>query len=110
MKDLFMSWCMESDILITALYLPGILNSVADTGFRSQGDRSDWKLNPSVFQKIKIIRSPDTNQPPTGHMAYLRGKFTSQELSEEATVLMHKSWRSKTSKSYDALFAKWSSR
>ena len=42
-------------------------------------------------------------------MAHLRDKFRSQNLSEEATALILKSWRTKTNKSYDSLFAKWHS-
>ena len=40
-------------------------------------------------------------------MAHLRKKFRDQNLSEEATALMLKSWRTKTNKSYDSLFSKW---
>ena len=42
-------------------------------------------------------------------MAHLRKKFRDQNLSEEATALMLKSWRTKTNKSYDSLFSKWHS-
>ena len=42
-------------------------------------------------------------------MAHLRNKFRSQNLSEEATALLLKSWRTKTNKSYDSLFGKWHS-
>ena len=40
-------------------------------------------------------------------MGYLRGRFRSQNLSEEASKLLLSSWRQKTSKSYDSLFGKW---
>ena len=52
---------------------------------------------------------PHNTNPPTSHVAYLREQYRSQELSEEATSLMLKSWRSKTNKSYDSLFKKWHS-
>ena len=42
-------------------------------------------------------------------MAYLRERYRDQELSEEATSLMLKSWRTKTNRSYDSLFRKWHS-
>ena len=42
-------------------------------------------------------------------MVHLRKKFRDQNLSEEATTLMLKSWRTKTNKSYDSLFGKWHS-
>ena len=46
--------------------------------------------------------------PPTSRMAHLREKYAREQLSEEATDLMLKSWRTKTNKSYDSLFNKWS--
>ena len=39
-------------------------------------------------------------------MAHLRDKFQGQNLSEGATALLPKSWRTKTNKSYDSLFGK----
>ena len=45
--------------------------------------------------------------PSTSHMAHLRERYRSQQLSKEATDLMLSSWRPKTNKSYDSLFAKW---
>ena len=40
-------------------------------------------------------------------MVYLRERYRSQQLSEEATDLMLSSWRTKTNKSYVSLFSKW---
>ena len=40
-------------------------------------------------------------------MEHLRERYRDQELSEEATSLMLKSWREKTNKSYDSLFGRW---
>jgi len=40
-------------------------------------------------------------------MAHLRERYRGQQLSEEAPELMLSSWRTKTNKSYDSLFAKW---
>ncbi|XP_065904039.1 uncharacterized protein [Dysidea avara] len=48
-----------------------------------------------------------TDAPTTSRMAHLRERYKSQQLSEEATDLMLSSWRTKTNKSYDSLFAKW---
>ena len=39
-------------------------------------------------------------RPSTSRVAYLRERYRDQELSEEATSLMLKSWRTKTNKSY----------
>ena len=48
-----------------------------------------------------------SDAPTTGCMAYLRERYRSQQLSEEATDLMLSSWRTKTNKSCNSLFAKW---
>ena len=50
-----------------------------------------------------------SNVTTASRMAYLRKRYRDQQLSEEATDLMLNSWRSKTNKSYDSLFSKWSS-
>ena len=50
-RDLWM-WCLERNIHIQAQYLPRVLNQVADMESRSMKDRSDWKLDRSVFLKI----------------------------------------------------------
>ena len=42
-------------------------------------------------------------------VAYLRERYQDPELSEEATSLMFKSWRTKSNKSYNSLFGKWQS-
>ena len=46
---------------------------------------------------------------PVSRMAYLQDQHRGHKLSEEATSLLLKSWRSKTNKSYDSLFRKWHS-
>ena len=51
----------------------------------------------------------NSNNPPAGRMAYLREKYRSKKLSEEATPLLLKSRGAKTNKSYDSLFSKWKS-
>ena len=50
-----------------------------------------------------------SNGSSASRMAYLRKRYRDQQLSEEATDLMLNSWRSKTNRSYDSLFSKWSS-
>ena len=50
-RDLWM-WCLRRDILLTAQYLPGKENVKADTESRVMRDRSDWMLNPLIFQRI----------------------------------------------------------
>ena len=47
--------------------------------------------------------------PTASHVAYLRVRYRYHELSEEATSLLLKSWRTKTHRSYDSLIRKWHS-
>ena len=56
-KTLWM-WCLERNIHITAQHLPGVLNCIADAESRIMRDRSDWKLDPGVFQKIEQALGP----------------------------------------------------
>jgi hypothetical protein len=46
-------WSLNQNIYITAEHLPGVLNCMADQESRTMTDRSDWKLNTWVFQKIQ---------------------------------------------------------
>ena len=50
---------------------------------------------------------PTRDVPPTSRVEHLRKRFRDQNLSEKATDLVLKSWRSKTNKSYDSLFGRW---
>ena len=54
-RDLWM-WCLERDIHIAEVHLPGVLNAVAHTESRQMLDRTDWRLNP-------VIRIPENQQP-----------------------------------------------
>ena len=56
-RDLWL-WCLERNIHIQAQYLPGIMNDVADRESRSMKDRSDWKLDRSIFLEINEIYGP----------------------------------------------------
>ena len=59
-------------------------------------------------EEANELRS-NASTPTVSHMAHLRDKFQSQNLSEEATAHILKSWRTKTNKSHDSLFGKWHS-
>ena len=54
----FWLWCMERDITVQAQHLAGALNCTADAESRVMRDRSDWMLNPSVFQAINHRLGP----------------------------------------------------
>ena len=56
-KDLWM-WCLERDITIKAQYLLGVENVRADSESRVMQDRSDWMLNPQIFQAIQAQLGP----------------------------------------------------
>ena len=56
-KDLWL-WCMERNILLKAQHLRGIYNTIADNESRVMKDRSDWKLNPVIFQQINQRLGP----------------------------------------------------
>jgi len=45
-------WALSKDIVLTAEYIPGTVNIVADAESRSMTDRTDWKLHTKVFQQI----------------------------------------------------------
>ena len=55
--DLWM-WCLERNIHIAAVRLPGVLNTIADTESWEMLDRTDWKLNPVIFQEINNLYGP----------------------------------------------------
>jgi len=51
-------WCLERNIHIIAQHLPGAQNITADAESRSLKDRTDWKLNPVIFQMIDRTFGP----------------------------------------------------
>lgn len=46
-------FCQNNGIWVTATYIPGILNVVADEESRREYKESEWQLNPSVFKSLK---------------------------------------------------------
>ena len=46
-------------------------------------------------------------QPVLDTQEHLRQRYREQELSENATSLMLKSWRARTNRAYDSLFTRW---
>ena len=50
-KALWM-WALSNGIVLTAEYIPGVANVIADAESRSMMDRTDWKLHPRLFQEI----------------------------------------------------------
>ena len=51
-------WCLERNIRITAQYLPGVQNAIADAESWTTVDRFDWKLNPNLYWRIDHLFGP----------------------------------------------------
>ena len=51
-------WCLEREIFLVAVHLPGLENVVADQESRAMGDRCDWMLDPTVFKQIQAQMGP----------------------------------------------------
>ena len=49
---------LSKDIVLTAKYIPGSTNCVADAESRTLKDRTDWKLNPLIFRAINQSLGP----------------------------------------------------
>jgi hypothetical protein len=56
-KDLW-NFCLKEEMIITAEYLPGRNNTVADSLSRENPDSSDWKLEETIFQMIDQSLGP----------------------------------------------------
>ena len=52
-------------------------------------------------------RKQTGDSPSSTRVEYLRRKYTSQNVSEEASELLLASWRQKPAKTHDSLFKKW---
>ena len=95
--------------------IPTGSNCVGDTSLESPTMEPGTSEHGNRLSEIDTRQSSSSQSvssrdvPSTSRMAYLRERYTSEKLSEDATALMLKSWRSKTNKSYDSLFGRWSS-
>ena len=54
-------WCEDRGITLSAVYLPGALNVLADRLSRMRLDASDWKLNPDLFRRLQSLWSPQVD-------------------------------------------------
>src|SRR2546421_3363590 len=50
--------CLQRKIHLSAKHIPGILNGMADQASRMKTDRSNWMINPKIFQLINKIWGP----------------------------------------------------
>ena len=51
-------WCLEREIFLVAVHLPGLENVVADQESRAMRDRCDWMLDSTVFKQIQAQMGP----------------------------------------------------
>lgn len=56
-KALWM-WALSKDIVLSAEYIPGETNCVADAESRTMRDRADWKLHSQIFNAINQELGP----------------------------------------------------
>ena len=54
------NWCIAKNIMLTAKYIPGLDNAIADAESRYMRDKSDWQLLPAIFKKLDTLRGPLT--------------------------------------------------
>ena len=52
------NWCLERHLHLSAEYLPGVENQIADAESRHSEDRCDWMLHPQVFKQINSLMGP----------------------------------------------------
>jgi len=52
---LISNWCEERKLIVEAVYLPGVLNVIADAESRALPDSSDWALHPSTFKRLAAL-------------------------------------------------------
>ncbi len=49
------NWCIERNIHLSASYLPGVENTIADRKSRQFDDSTEWMLDPIMFQKVCVL-------------------------------------------------------
>ena len=55
-------WCIPREIFVTAQYLPGVQNVIADRKSRQFNDQIEWKLDETVFHKLcRLYGKPDVD-------------------------------------------------
>ena len=53
-------WLLNRKIMLSAQYLPGEENTLADFDSRQAPDRKDWKLRPDLFAILDKLWGPHT--------------------------------------------------
>lgn len=56
------SWCQERDLWISAYFVPGKENKVADSNSRNFNENTEWELNQNIFEEIiNTFYTPDVD-------------------------------------------------
>ena len=96
-KTLWM-WALQRDITLTAQYIPGVSNIVADTESRTVRDRTDWKLSPEIFSQINQIFGPLKVDLFASRLTHQLPRYFSwrPDRLAEATDAFRQDWRLRT--------------
>lgn len=79
------SWCIKNSTWLTAAHIPGAQNTDADRESRIFNERTEWQLNPDVFNQIRDLRvNPEIDLFETRVNTQL-AMFTSWKPDPEAT-------------------------
>ena len=49
------AWCLERNMFLLALYVPGIINKIADLLSRLKLESTEWMLSPRIFKQIVYV-------------------------------------------------------
>ena len=53
-------WCMDNNVWLSVTHIPGVENIMADYESRKVNDRTEWRLDPVIFNKINNMFGPLT--------------------------------------------------
>ena len=92
-KALWM-WALSKDIVLTAEYIPGSMNCVADVESRTLKDQTYWKLNPLKFRTINQSLGPLEVDLNASHLSTQPPQFFSwrPDQKAEATDAFNQQW------------------
>ena len=88
------NWCLERHLHLSAEYLPGVENQIADAESRHSESCCDWMLHPQVFEQINSLMGPLDVDLFASRLTRQLPKFFSwrPDLEAEATDAFTQSW------------------
>lgn len=81
------TWCIQHDIWITAVHIPGKENIVADRESRERRRDTEWKLDNEIFQKIVSLWSKPSVDLFASRLNYQIKPFVSWKPDPEALAV-----------------------